>query len=147
MISVATHIIAFCLGGIIGACGVGLLFHALTLRRQLKAAQKALEARETAPQTEGQFLRCRYCGRDDGSHPDKCPTHPANWTTGQITPSDDAPRFSGIGPSDIASRELYEREKARVDSTPKFASPSVLNPDLSDIREAAREATNGGKPN
>lgn len=122
--------------GLIAAFGVN---YALTLRRQLRAAQTArlsdaekAEWWRTASESERAAVWARERLRPvvadfNDRHPEK----------------EDAPRFSGIGPSDIASRELYEREKAKSDKTPKFASPGVLNPDLSDIREAAREATNG----
>lgn len=144
MIPIFTHIFAFLAGlgiGLVAASGVN---YALTLRRQLKAAQKALEARETPQQKAEDWPSPPGFHYVDVAPGKKAlvPNQPGHSDT-----ANDAPRFSGIGPSDIASRELYEREKARVDTTPKFASPSVLNPDLSDIREAAREATNGGKPN
>lgn len=126
-------------------CVAFLASYALRLRRELKAAQKALEARDAAP--------------DDGSWKGLPPERIKEMVANSVADmkrrhaNDDdprthkeEPRFSGIGPTDIANREMYERQQEAKASTPVFASPSVLNPSLGEIQQAAREATNGGKP-
>lgn len=124
------------LAGLIIGAALALGFGSLALalidsRRQLKVAQKALEARETPSELEEPFTYPPY-------------VHPA--PTAPPLPNE-FDRFPGVGPTAIANRELYERSQKVDDTRPKFANPSVLNPSLNDIGEAAREATNGGKPN
>lgn len=142
MILILTHLIALFVGGFLGSALAFAVQAHLALRRELKAAQTALEAKETAP--------------DDGSWKGLPPERikqivdAAVSTTSRKANEEDykpTPDFTGgIGPTAIRNREIFEAEKKVEQTTPKFASPSVLNPDLKDIREAAREATNGGKP-
>jgi hypothetical protein len=134
----ATDLVTF----ILGICaGFGLMW-ALDLRRQLKAAQKALEAKATC---------CFDCGRKDGTHTELCRfTRPSiREVQARIDEYDPplpkpVPDFTGgIGPTAIGNREMFEHAQEEENKEPRFASPRTLNPDLGDITDAAREATNG----
>lgn len=136
MILVLTHIIALVVG-VVSGMGVSFAVNShLRVRRQLKAAQKALEARpdpKEAPPTirELQAIIDRRV---------------AEFQQGDDFHLKPVPDFTGgIGPTAIRNREAFEAQQQEK-AEPRFASPRTLNPDLTDIREAAREATNG-RPN
>jgi hypothetical protein len=120
------------IGVILGLGLDALIRHEIAMHRRLKAAQKALEARETPVVTEQRTESATTLS--SGHH----------WTPPPIAPTPPAERFPGVGPTAIANREMYEREQKAKDSQPRFASPSVLNPSIADIEAASREATNGG---
>lgn len=116
------------LGTLLGAGLTGGLTYSLRLRRELKAAHEMLKAWQMRPQPEP---------------PTQQPISRFDTPSKFDNPPPAEPRFSGIGPADIASRELWEHQQAEKKSTPPFASPATLNPSLNDIRDAATEATNG----
>jgi len=120
-------VIAFVAGWTLGVTTALAVVEHIKLRRELKAAQDALNARETAPQPQFGSAAGQIHIAEDFDEPD-----------------DSMPRLSGVGPTAIRNREHFEREKAKRETTPKFAHPGVLNPDLNDIKSAAKEATNGG---
>lgn len=133
MTELLAGLIGLVIGTLLGAGLTGGLTYGFRLRRELKAAQKALETRESVPEpvhVERVGNALAYIGGEPATS-----TPPAGFAQG------------AVGPSAIQAREIYEREKAKQDQTPKFASPKTLNPDLKDIQDAAREATENGRLN
>lgn len=128
MILVITLIIGLFIGGIMGAAlAFGVQAH-LALRRELKTWQTRADAQEQLRQPVLTAFEA-----------------PARHAEAARSPQPDF--MGGIGPTAIRNRELFEKQKDQDDKRPKFAHPGILSPELEDIRDAAREATNGGKPN
>lgn len=123
--------------GVIFGLGLDVLIrHEIAMRRQLKAAQNALEAREAAPEPRQPTIAEVQATIDKRIAE----------LSGNPEPPKPIPDFTGgIGPTAIRNREAFEAQQQEK-AEPRFASPRTLNPGLTDIREAAREATNG-RPN
>ena len=110
-------------GVALGAGAAFAVLEILRLRRELKTAQKTVEAQEVVIQRHEDALF--YVGGKPASEPNR---------------PEPVPQFSGIGPTDIRNREMYERQKAEKDTRPPMVTPTA-----DEIKSAAREATNGGR--